>query len=239
MLSPPGEAKANLLADLFRLDATLTVSLEWKRWGLDSARRKIRSAQRHYFSKRYSMAAHMQETQGTAAAMTDTAAEAESSRLGSALVELEADGVSYGSITCTVTLHGDYEQIDHLDAEVRRIFNTYDAKVIREGYGQLPAWFCRLPGQPPGRNVRSVFASAGLCSCLAPIFGSSGGRPISKHLQAAGLGCAWKPGARPPTITTFSPATWATPSFSARPVQARASASTSCWSPPFSTSLAS
>ena len=93
MLSPPGEAKANLLADLFRLDATLTVSLEWKRWGLDSARRKIRSAQRHYFSKRYSMAAHMQETEGTAAAMTDTAAEAESSRLGSALVELEADGV--------------------------------------------------------------------------------------------------------------------------------------------------
>ena len=58
------------------------------------------------------MAAHMQETQGTAAAMTDTAAEAESGRLGSALVELEADGVSYGSITCTVTLHGDYEQID-------------------------------------------------------------------------------------------------------------------------------
>ena len=187
MLSPPGEAKANLLADLFRLDATLTVSLEWKRWGLDSARRKIRSAQRHYFSKRYSMAAHMQETEGTAAAMTDTAAEAESSRLGSALVELEADGVSYGSITCTVTLHGDYEQIDHLDAEVRRIFNTYDAKVIREGYGQLPAWFCRLPGQPPSRNVRSVFASAGLCSCLAPIFGSSGGRPISKHLHRPAL----------------------------------------------------
>ena len=187
MLSPPGEAKANLLADLFRLDVTLTASLEWKRWGLDSARRKIRSAQKHYFSKRYSMAAHMQETEGTAAAMTDTAAEAESSRLGSALVELEADGVSYGSITCTVTLHGDYDQIDHLDAEVRRIFNTYDAKVIREGYGQLPAWFCRLPGQPPSRNVRSVFASAGLCACLAPIFGSSTGRPVSKHLGRPAL----------------------------------------------------
>ncbi|MDE2755705.1 MAG: DUF87 domain-containing protein, partial [Acidobacteriota bacterium] len=187
MLSPPGEARANLLADLFRLDATSTVSLEWKRWGLDAARRKIRSAQKHYFSKRYSMAAHMQDTQGTAAAMTDTAAEAASSRLGSALVELEADGVSYGSITCTVTLHGDHEQIDHLDGEVRRIFNTYDAKVIREGYGQLPAWFCRLPGQPPSRNVRSVFASAGLCACLAPLFGASTGRPTSKHLGRPAL----------------------------------------------------
>jgi len=187
MLSPPGEAKANLLADLFRLDVPSTVSLEWKRWGLDAARRKIRSAQRHYFSKRYSMSAHMQDTQGTAAAMTDTAAEAESSRLGSALVELEADGVSYGSITCTVTLHGDYERIDRLDAEVRRIFNTYDAKVIREGYGQLPAWFCRLPGQPPSRNVRSVFASAGLLACLAPVFGASRGRPTSKHLRRPAL----------------------------------------------------
>ena len=187
MLSPPGEAKANLLAELFRLDAILTVSLEWRRWGLDSARRKIRSAQRHYFSKVYSMSAHMQDTQGTAAAMTDTAAEAESGRLGSALVELEADGVSYGSVTCTVTLHGDYEHIDPLDAEVRRIFNTYDAKVIREGYGQLPAWFSRLPGQPRGRNIRSVFASAGLCACLAPLFGASSGRSISKHLEKPAL----------------------------------------------------
>ena len=187
MLSPPGDAQANLLADLFRLDVTSTVSLEWKRWNLDAARRKIRSAQRHYFSKRYSMAAHMQETQGTAAALADTAAEAASNRLGSALVEMEADGVSYGSVTCTVTLHGDYDQIAALDADIRRIFNTYDAKVIREGYGQLPAWFSRLPGQPPGRNLRSVFASAGLAACLAPLFGPSQGRTLSKHLDRPAL----------------------------------------------------
>ena len=59
LLSPPGGARANLLNDLYRLDATMTVALEWRPWGLDSARRKIRGAQRHYFSKRYSMmAAH-------------------------------------------------------------------------------------------------------------------------------------------------------------------------------------
>ena len=62
-----------------------------------------------------------------------------------------------------------------------------DAKVIREGYGQLPAWFCRLPGQPPNRNVRSVFASAGLLACLAPLFGASRGRPVSKHLRRPAL----------------------------------------------------
>ena len=51
LLSPPGSARSNLLADLYRLDATLTVTLEWRPQRLDSARRKIRGAQRHYFSK--------------------------------------------------------------------------------------------------------------------------------------------------------------------------------------------
>ncbi len=81
LLSPPGAARSNLLAGLYRLDATLTVTLEWRPQRLDSARRKIRGAQRHYFSKRYSMSAHVQETEGSAAAMVDTAAAAESDRL--------------------------------------------------------------------------------------------------------------------------------------------------------------
>ena len=101
LLSPPGSARSNLLADLYRLDATLTVTLEWRPQRLDSARRKIRGAQRHYFSKRYSMSAHVQETEGSAAAMVDTAAAAESDRLGDALVELETDGVAYGDLALT------------------------------------------------------------------------------------------------------------------------------------------
>ena len=195
LLSPPGEARANLLVDLYRLDATLTVSLQWRRWGLDSARRKIRSAQRHYFSKRYSMMAHVQEKEGTASAMVDSAAEAESDRLGRALVELEADGVGYGSIALTIALHGDLEEIEQLDGDIRRIFHAHDAKVIREGYGQLPAWFGRLPAQPRSRQIRSVFASAGLAACLAPIFGPPVGNPNSGHLgrpSLAVLETRWK-----------------------------------------------
>ena len=195
LLSPPGEARANLLADLYRLDATLTVSLQWRRWGLDSARRKIRSAQRHYFSKRYSMMAHVQEKEGTASAMVDSAAEAESDRLGRALVELEADGVGYGSIALTIALHGDLEEIEQLDGDIRRIFHAHDAKVIREGYGQLPAWFGRLPAQPRSRQIRSVFASAGLAACLAPIFGPPVGDSASRHLgrhSLAVLETRWK-----------------------------------------------
>ena len=187
LLSPPGAAKANLLQALYRLDATMTVTLEWRPRGLDTARRKIRGAQRHYFSKRYSMSAAVQETEGTATAMVDTAAEAESERLGDALVELETDGIAYGDFALTVALHGPLSVTESLDGDIRRIFTSHDAKVIREGYGQLPAWFSRMPAQPRRRQCRSVFVSAGAVASMAPIFGPPVGTPQSGHLRKAAL----------------------------------------------------
>ena len=187
LLSPPARATANLLNDLYRLDSVMTVSLEWRPWDLDAARRKIRGAQRHYFSKRYSMMAHVQETEGTASAMVDSAADVESGRLGNALVELETEGVAYGDLALTIALHGDLAQTERLDGDLLRIFAAHDAKAIREGYGQLPAWFCRLPAQPRKRQVRSVFVSAGAAACLAPIYGPPTGSPRSRHLDRAAL----------------------------------------------------
>ena len=187
LLSPPGAAKANLLQELYRLDATMTVTLEWRPQGLDTARRKIRGAQRHYFSKRYSMSAAVQETEGTATAMVDTAAAAESDRLGDALVELETDGIAYGDLALTVALHGPLSVTESLDGDIRRIFTSHDAKVIREGYGQLPAWFSRMPAQPRRRQCRSVFVSAGAVATMAPIFGPPVGTPRSGHLKKAAL----------------------------------------------------
>ena len=187
LLSPPGAAKANLLQALYRLDATMTVTLEWRPRGLDAARRKIRGAQRHYFSKRYSMSAAVQETEGSATAMVDTAAEAESERLGDALVELETDGIAYGDLALTVALHGPLSVTESLDGDIRRIFTSHDAKVIREGYGQLPAWFSRMPAQPRRRQVRSVFVSAGAVASMAPLFGPPVGTPRSGHLRKAAL----------------------------------------------------
>ena len=60
-----------------------------------------------------------------------------------------------------MAIHGPLSQTESLDGDIRRIFASHDAKVIREGYGQLPAWFSRLPAQPRRRQVRSVFVSAG------------------------------------------------------------------------------
>lgn len=187
LLSPPGQAHANLLKDLYCLDAVLTVSLEWRPWTVEAARRRIRGAQRHYFARRYSMMAHAQETHGTAAAMVDSAAAAESDRLGSALVELEADRVAYGEVSLTVAIHGRLEDIERLDGDVRRLFAAHDAKIIREGYGQLPVWFSRLPAQPRRRQVRRVFVSAGLAACLAPVFGPPRGSARSRHLDRESL----------------------------------------------------
>ena len=187
LLSPPGQAQANLLQELYCLDAVMTVSLEWRPWAVEAARRRIRGAQRHYFARRYSMMAHVQETEGTAAAMVDSAAATESDRLGEALVELEADGVSYGEASLTVALHGELGSIERVDGDLRRLFAAHDAKLIREGYGQLPAWFARLPAQPRGRQVRKVFVSAGVAACLAPLFGPPRGTRRSRHLGREAL----------------------------------------------------
>ena len=187
LLSPPVRGHANLLAELYRLDGTLTVSLEWRRQTQQAARKRIRNAQRHYFAKRFSLMAHMQEKESTDAALEDSAATAEVRRLDDALVELEADGIAYGDVSLTVALHGEISDLERMDGEVRRIFETHDAKVIREGYGQLPAWFCRLPGQPPSRQARTVPASSGAAGCLAPLYGPPVGHALSKHLRQPSL----------------------------------------------------
>ena len=133
------------------------------------------------------MMSHVQETQGTAAAMVDSAAAAESDRLGAALVELEADGVAYGEASLTVAIHGELEETERLDGDVRRLFAAHDAKTVREGYGQLPVWFSRLPAQPRKRQIRTVFVSAGLAACLAPVFGPPRGSARSRHLGRESL----------------------------------------------------
>ena len=81
LLSPPGAARANMLNDLYRLRARMTVSLEWRPYTTEAGRKKINSARKHYFSQRYSMMAHVQETEGSAVAMEDSVASAESDRL--------------------------------------------------------------------------------------------------------------------------------------------------------------
>ena len=187
LLSPPATARANMLNDLYRLDARMTVSLEWRPYTTEAGRKKINSARKHYFSQRYSMMAHVQETEGSASAMEDSVASAESDRLSKALVELETDGIAYGDVSLSIALHGELTAIERLDGDVRRIFATHDAKLIREGYGQLAQWFNRMPGQPPSRQLRKVLVSAGAAASLAPLFGPPRGTEQSAHLGAPAL----------------------------------------------------
>jgi type IV secretion system protein VirB4 len=187
LLSPPAEAAPGLLSDLYRIKNTLEVTIEWRPSAQDSARRKIQSARRYYFSKRYTWFAHLQQKESTDAALADNAADTEAEHLGDALVELQSDGVSYGDIALTISLHGDLAESARLDGEIRRIFNAHDAKIIREGYGQLPVWFARLPGQPRSQQIRTVFGSSGLAACLAPVFGPPAAEDHSTHLEKNAL----------------------------------------------------
>ena len=89
-----------MLNDLYRLNARMTVSLEWRPYTTEAGRKKINSARKHYFSQRYSMMAHTsRKPKARAVAMEDSVASAESDRLSKALVELETDGIAYGDIS--------------------------------------------------------------------------------------------------------------------------------------------
>ena len=187
LLSPPAAARANMLNDLYRLNARMTVSLEWRPYTTEAGRKKINSARKHYFSQRYSMMAHVQETEGSAVAMEDSVASAESDRLSKALVELETDGIAYGDLSLSIALHGELSDIERLDGDLRRIFATHDAKLIREGYGQLAQWFNRMPGQPRSRQLRKVLVSAGAAASLAPLFGPPRGTERCAHLDEPAL----------------------------------------------------
>ena len=181
-VAPPSTVTANGLGDLWRVHAPLTVVMEWRPWSREAARRRLRSTRTHYFAKRFSLAAHVQEKEGTNLALEDVAASAESARAGAALVELETEGVGYGDVALSVTAHGTPEELDQWGAEIGRVFGALDAKITRESYGQLAVWFGRLPGQPASRQPRRVFVSAGVAACMAPVFGPPQGKRRCKHL---------------------------------------------------------
>ena len=148
-------------------------------------------------------------------------------------------GVAYGDLALTIAIHGPLEHSESLDGDIRRIFASHDAKVIREGYGQLPAWFSRLPGQPRRRQVRSVFVSAGVTACMAPIFGPPVGTPQSGHLRAAALAILETGWRTPYHYDLFAGRrrTYAGPWEP--PARAKVSRSTSCWFKPSNTIPAS
>ena len=188
LLEPPPKATANILWELLTLRATWTYVWEWQGLSISRARGIIRSAQKHHFSSRYSMMAHARGTEGTDAALVDSAAAAESAALGGALVELQSEGIPWGKLAASLSIHAaDLQQLEELDSSVVKIFTGRDIKILREGYGQLSTWFARLPGQSASRQLRRMPVSAGTALCCSAIFAPGRGDPESKHLEAPAL----------------------------------------------------
>ena len=188
LLEPPPKATANILWELLTLRATWTYVWEWQGLSIGRARGIIRSAQKHHFSSRYSLMAHARGTEGTDAALVDSAAAAESAVLGKALVELQTDGIPWGKLAASLSIHApSLQQLEELDSSVVKIFTGRDIKILREGYGQLSTWFARLPGQSASRQLRRMPVSAGTALCCSAIFAPGRGDPESKHLEAPAL----------------------------------------------------
>ncbi len=185
LLAPPSAARANQLEDLLRLPSrTLELSWEWAPAASDQARKRLKRAQRHFWQKRYSATSQMMGGGG----MVDASAATEADRIAAAGAELESEGIAYGDLSLCLALHGaDPDEAERSFAEVNRIFGQMDAKLIRERYYQLGAYFARQPGQPRARQLRKVFVSAGAAGTLAPLFGPSRGHPRSRHLGAPAM----------------------------------------------------
>ena len=132
LVEPPPEATANILWDLLRFRAVWTWVWEWRGLSMDKARGRIRNAQKHFFSGRYSMIAHAQGKEGTDAALLDSAAAAESEALGDALVELQSEGIPWGELSASLSVHAPtLRELEELDSSVVRIFAGRDIKILQ------------------------------------------------------------------------------------------------------------
>ena len=187
LLAPPLDIAAGALDGVAAIRGSVTVAWEWRPQEQSKAKARIVSAQRHFFQRQYSALAHATDSAGTEGALKDSAAEAEVQRLADARIELESEGIAYGELAVTLTLHGPLEMIERHDADLHRVFAQSDAKLIRESFGQPSSYFGRLPGQPRGRQVRSVLVSAAVAGCMAPLYGPSQGSRTSAHLGAPSL----------------------------------------------------
>ena len=188
LVEPPPEATANILWDLLSLPGVWSYVWEWRGLGMEQARGRIRRAQKHFFSSRYSMVAHARGTESTDAALLDSAAAAETAALGEALVELQSQGIPWGELAASLSVHAKtLRELEEIDSSIVRIFAGRDIKILREGYGQLSAWFARLPGQAASRQLRRMPVSAGTALCCAALFAPERGRTRSKQLDAPSL----------------------------------------------------
>ncbi|MDE0125236.1 MAG: hypothetical protein OXN97_11730 [Bryobacterales bacterium] len=184
LVDPPGTTRANLFGGILDLDAELDLAVEWQREDGARSARRIRSARRHYHQKRYSMLAHASAGDAApqaAGALQDKAAEAEADVLGEALRELEVDGLPFGEHSLTVALRGpDASVLEAARPELLRVASAADARLHRETYNGLNAWFSMAPGGHD-RQLRRNYLSAAVAADLAPLWTVPEGDVRDRH----------------------------------------------------------
>ncbi len=197
LASVPGQVVGNCLDGLYGLNADFSLVLGWQGVARQSARGRIRSAQRHHFQARFSLRAAMGEG-GTATGLEDAGAASEVSVLGQALVDLQAGDVGFGEAHLSIAVRAatDFE-FNEAGAVLERVVGGIDGKLVRETYGLPPVWFGRLPGQTAVEPPRRLFLTSPLVSAMAPIIGPPRGHARCRHLDA-------------PVLTTFE-TPWGTP----------------------------
>jgi len=156
----------------------------------EEARKEIETYRRQWWGKRKSLFTLLkEEATREASALLDSAAANKAVDADAALQELGDDLVSFGLMTCTVTVsHPDLQEAMRRIRRVKQVIQSRGFVVKDESLNSREAWLGSLPGHVYANVRRPVISSLNLAH-LMPLSAIWAGEEENRHLkEAAGCG---------------------------------------------------
>jgi type IV secretion system protein VirB4 len=184
----PSQTYPNVLRTLQEISANLIAVMEWKVEPSWNMRKLIKSAQRHHFNSRTSMASYATGgSTNSSDRLVDTASVAHVSDLGESLKAIEVDGKRFGQWSLTVVLYDrDLPSVNRALSACTKVFSTVGAQVYDERYNLLNAWLAAIPGNHAFNRRRLFLLDTNLAD-MAFVFAPDAGNAENPHLKAEHL----------------------------------------------------
>jgi len=182
---PPSYTSPDLLHKLQEIPANLIVAVEWKPVSPWDMRKRIKSAERHHFNQRTSLAgAATGGSTNSAERLVDTASVAHVSDLGESLKEMEVHGKRFGLWSLTAVAYDrDASRLARAVSACSKVFSTVGAQLHEERYNLVNAWLSVVPGNH-AFNRRYIYFLDTNCADLAFVFAPDAGRQKNAHLNS-------------------------------------------------------
>lgn len=185
----PSESLPGMLDDLNHLEIDYRWVCRYICLDKDEARREIERYRRQWWSKRKNLFTLLkEEATKESSALLDSDASNKAADADVALQELGEDLVSYGYITCTVTVsHPDLDEARRRMRRVRQVIQSRGFVVKDETLNSKEAWFGSLPGHVYA-NVRRPMVNTLNLAHMMPLSAIWAGDALNRHM-ARQTGC--------------------------------------------------